>query len=145
MRRDMALPLALLIAASAIAACQSADALTAAPTPVTLSGPAAGAIAGDITSRLAEQVPSAATPLLVKPDQGDFAVALSAALKGWGYHVTTAASPDAKPMRLDYALYDVDGQVFAQLDTPSIVVSRAYVASATGAAPASPLSIMQRN
>lgn len=135
------------IVSAALAGCQTAaDGLTTGSTPIVISGPAASAIAGDITSRFAEQVPPASTTIQIKQDKTDFSVALEAALKGWGYTVTTSSSSaDPKAIRLAYALDGLDGQLLAQLSTPSIAVSRVYAASSTGATPASPLSVMQRN
>ncbi|MEF0944246.1 MULTISPECIES: conjugal transfer protein TrbH [Rhizobium] len=129
--------------------CQTAeDGLTTGSTPTTLTGSAASAIAGDMASRLAEQVgPAGTTTIKMEKDSSDFATALEAALKGWGYTVVTdgKVGKDVKPVELAYSLDDVDGQVLARLSTPSIALGRAYTATTGGAVPASPLSIMQRN
>ncbi|MCD2175092.1 conjugal transfer protein TrbH [Rhizobium sp. C4] len=129
-----------------LSGCQTAeDGLANTPT-TTASGPAASAIAGDLSSRLAEQVPPAATTLRLKSDRSEFAIALEAALKGWGYSVITdpAAKAD-KAVELAYSIQGADGQLMAQVSTPSIALGRVYLASATGATPASPLSIMHKN
>jgi hypothetical protein len=129
-----------------LSGCQTAgDGLATTPAPIA-SGPAASAIAGDISSRLAEQVPPGTTTLRIKPDHSEFAIALEAALKGWGYSVITdpAAKAD-KAVELVYSVQGADGQLLAQVSTPSIALGRVYLASATGATPASPLSIMHRN
>ncbi len=141
--------LVVIATATLISGCQTAeDELTTSSTPVTVSGPAASAIAGDMASRLAEQIgPAGTTALKMEKDSSDFATALEAALKGWGYTVITdgKVAKDVKPVELAYSIDGVDGQVLAQLSTPSIALGRAYTASATGATPASPLSIIQRN
>ena len=137
------------ITATMISGCQTAeDGLTTSSNPVAVTGPAASAIAGDMASRLAEQIgPAGATTLKMDKDSSDFATALEAALKGWGYTVITdgKVAKDVKPVELAYSVDGVDGQLLARLSTPSIALGRAYTATADGATPASPLSIMQRN
>ena len=101
-----------------------------------------------MASRLAEQIgPAGTTTLKMEKDTSDFAAALEAALKGWGYTVITdgKVGKDIKPVELAYSIDGADGQVLAQLSTPSVALGRAYSTSAAGATPASPLSIMQRN
>ncbi len=141
--------LAFVITATLISGCQTAeDGLTTSSTPVAVTGPAASAIAGDMANRLAEQIgPAGATTLKMDKDSSDFAIALEAALKGWGYTVITdgKVAKDVKPVELAYSVDGVDGQLLARLSTPSIALGRAYTATADGATPASPLSIMQRN
>lgn len=141
--------IAFIIATAMLSGCQTAeDGLTTSSTPTTLTGPAASAIAGDMASRLAEQIgPSGTITIKMQKDSSDFAAALEAALKGWGYTVITdgKAEKDVKPVELAYSIDGVDGQVLARLSTPSIALGRAYTATPAGAVPASPLSIMQRN
>ncbi|TCA69891.1 conjugal transfer protein TrbH [Rhizobium leguminosarum] len=142
--------LAFFIAAALLSSCQTADdALTTSSTPVAVTGPAASAIAGDMASRLAEQIGPAGATTTIKmgTDTSVFASALEAALKGWGYTVVTdgKVAKDVKPVELAYAIEGFDGQVLVQVSTPSIALGRAYTPTAAGAAPASPLSIMQRN
>jgi hypothetical protein len=82
----------------------------------------------------------------MNPDKSDFAVALEAAMKGWGYTVVTdTGAKDGKAVELSYSLQGMDGQLLARVSTSAIALGRAYTASSTGAVPASPLSIMQRN
>ncbi|MBB3137725.1 hypothetical protein FHS26_005490 [Rhizobium pisi] len=142
--------LAFFIAAALLSSCQTADdALTTSSTPVAVTGPAASAIAGDMASRLAEQIGPAGATTTIKmgTDTSEFASALEVALKGWGYTVVTdgKVAKDVKPVELAYAIEGFDGQVLVQVSTPSIALGRAYTPTAAGAAPASPLSIMQRN
>lgn len=141
--------LTFVITAMLVSGCQTAeDGLTTSSTPVAVTGPAASAIAGDMASRLAEQIGQAgATTLKMDKDSSDFATALEAALKGWGYTVITDGKvvKDVKPVALAYSIDGADGQLLARLSTPSIALGRAYTATAAGAVSASPLSIMQRN
>ncbi|KQV41260.1 conjugal transfer protein TrbH [Rhizobium sp. Root1204] len=141
---------AFFIAVALLSGCQTADdALTTSSTPVAVTGPAASAIAGDMASRLAEQIGSAGatTTIKMETNTSEFASALEAALKGWGYTVVTdgKVAKDVKPVELAYAIEGFDGQVLVQVSTPSIALGRAYTPTAAGATPASPLSIMQRN
>nr|CAD6437742.1 conjugal transfer protein TrbH [Rhizobium sp. Q54] len=141
--------LAFVITATLISGCQTAEnGLTTSSTSVAVTGPVASAIAGDMASRLAEQLrPASATTLKMEKDTSDFAAALEAALKGWGYTVIIdgKVAKDVKPVELAYSVDGIDGQLLARLSTPSIALGRAYTATAGGATPASPLSIMQRN
>ncbi|MCW0001779.1 conjugal transfer protein TrbH [Pararhizobium sp. YC-54] len=138
-----------LIAAALLSGCQTTeDGLTTSSTPVAVTGPAASAIAGDMASRLAEQIgPAGTTTIRIEKDSSDFTTALEAALKGWGYTVITdgKSGKDVKPVELAYSIDGFDGQVLARLSTPTIALGRVYTATASGAVPASPLSIMQRN
>ena len=142
--------LAYLIVVASLSGCQTTDhVLTASSTPVAVTGPAASAIAGDMASRLAEQIgpAGAKTTIRMDNDTSEFATALDAALKGWGYTVVTdrKITKDVKPIELSYSIGGFDGQVLARLSTPSVALGRAYTPTAAGATPASPLSIMQRN
>ncbi|MDH7804625.1 MULTISPECIES: conjugal transfer protein TrbH [unclassified Rhizobium] len=142
--------LAFFIAVALLSGCQTADdALTTSSTPTAVTGPAASAIAGDMASRLAEQIgpAGATTTIKMETDTSEFASALEAALKGWGYTVVTdgKVAKDVKPVELAYAIEGFDGQVLVQVSTPSIALGRVYTPTASGATPASPLSIMQRN
>lgn len=138
-----------LIVAALLSSCHTADdALTTRSTPVAVTGPTASAIAGDMANRLAEQIGRAgATTIKMEKDTSEFAAALEAALKGWGYTVVIdgKVANDVKPVELAYAIEGFDGQVLARLSTPSFAIGRAYTSTASGATPASPLSIMRRN
>lgn len=139
----------LLLTAGLLAGCQTPDdGLSTASTPPDISGPATSAIAGDMASRLAEQIgPAGSTTIRMKKDTSEFAVALEAALKGWGYTVVTDGKTETgvKPFPLEYAIAAADGHVLAQLSTPSIALGRAYTVTPAGATPSSALSMMQRN
>lgn len=131
-----------------LSGCQTPeDALTNSDA-IVINGATAGAIAGDMASRFAEQIgPASTTTIKMHTDTSDYAAALEAALKGWGYAVIVdgKAAKDQKPVELAWSIDSFDGQVLAHLTTPSIALARAYTPSAAGATPASPLSIMQRN
>lgn len=79
-----------------LAGCQStgADGLVTSNAPPEISGPAASAIAGDMVSRLAEQIGPGKATVVLKVDPSSFGQALEAALKGWA----TPWSPIRRPM-----------------------------------------------
>lgn len=141
--------IAAIIIASVLSGCQTADeTLTTSSTPGAVTGATASAIAGDMASRLAEQVGQAGTKTLkIEKDTSEYAAALEAALKGWGYTVIAdgKVGKDQKPVELAWSIDSFDGQVLARVSTPAIALGRAYTATSAGATPASPLSIMQRN
>lgn len=142
--------LSTVIAAGLLSGCQTADqGLRPSSDAGAVTGPAASAIAGDMVSRLAEQIgpATATTTIRMDKDTSEFAIALEAALKGWGYTVVTDKKlvRGIKPVELAYAAESFDGQILARLSTPSIAFGRAYTPTGAGAMPASPLSILQRN
>lgn len=141
--------IAAIIITAVLSGCQTADdTLTTNSTPITVTGATASAIAGDMASRLAEQVgPANTTTLKMDKDASEYAAALEAALKGWGYTVIAdgKAGKDQKPVEVAWSIDSFDGQVLARISTPAIALGRAYTATSAGATPASPLSIMQRN
>ncbi|NLS07307.1 conjugal transfer protein TrbH [Rhizobium sp. P32RR-XVIII] len=134
-----------------LAGCQTAtDGLSTSAAPADVTGPAAGAIAGDMAGRFAEQAGSRTTPIKLHKDTSEFAVALEAALKGWGFAIVTddkSANEKgaAKPVELTYSIVAADGQVLARLSTDAMELGRAYSVSNGVATPASPLSLMKRN
>ena len=138
-----------LIFAIALSSCQATDeALTTESTPSIITGPAASAIAGDMASRLAEQMgPAAKVPIKMDKDSSEFSTALEAALKGWGFAVITDGKVDktVKPIELAYSIDSADGQILARLWTPSVAISRVYAPTASGADPVSPLSKLEMN
>lgn len=138
-----------LIFAIALTGCQATDeALTTDSTPLVVSGPAASAIAGDMASRLAEQMgPVAKVPIKMDKDSSAFSTALEAALKGWGFAVITDGKVDkaVKPIELAYSIDSADSQILARLWTPSIAISRVYAPTAAGADPVSPVSKLEMN
>ncbi|MCP3468617.1 conjugal transfer protein TrbH [Bradyrhizobium sp. CCGUVB23] len=119
--------------------------LVASSAPPELSGPAASAIAGDMVTKFAEQVGPGDGTIILKPDGTPFGQALVTSLKSWGYAVATDQKTGAeKTIPLAYVLEFYDGQVLARLSTDGVELGRAYSATAAGASPASPVSVMQR-
>lgn len=136
------------VLAIALTGCQSlgTDGLAASDAPADISGPAASAIAGDMVSRLAEQIGPGTATVSLKQDSSPFGQALEAALKGWGYAVVTDQKTDGatRTVPLAYVLVPHEGQVLARLSTNSVELGRAYTLTQAGALPASALSVMQR-
>lgn len=131
-----------------LSGCQSmgTDGLVASNAPPEISGAAASAIAGDMVSRLTEQIGPGKATVALKPDVSPFGQALEAALKGWGYAVVTNQKTDSgtKIIRLAYVIVPFDGQVLVRLSTDSVELGRAYTVTPGGATPASALSLMRR-
>ncbi len=131
-----------------VSGCQSmdTDGLAASAAPQEISGPAAGAIAGDMVSRLAEQIGQGKATVALKQDGSPFGQALEAALKGWGYAVVTDQKTDSGSavIALAYVIVPYDGQVLARLSTSSVELGRAYTVTTSGATPASAVSLMRR-
>lgn len=135
------------LAGALLSGCQAMnpDGLVTSSAPPEISGPAASAIAGDMVSRLAEHVGPGTGTILLKPDGSPFGGALEESLKVWGYAVVSDQKSDGeKLIALAYVIDSHDGQVLARLSTGSVDLGRAYTTTATGAAPSSPLSVMQR-
>ena len=131
-----------------LSGCQSMDTsgLATSAAPPEISGPAAGAIAGDMVSRLAEQIGQGKATVALKQDGSPFGQALEAALKGWGYAVVTDQKTEsgAAVVPLAYVIVPYEGQVLARLSTSSVELGRAYTVTRSGATPASALSLMRR-
>ncbi|MEO6947722.1 MAG: conjugal transfer protein TrbH [Nitrobacter sp.] len=124
----------------------SAGGLVASSAPPDLTDPAASAIAGDMVTKLAEQVGPGTGTIILKPDGSPFGLALETSLKSWGYAVATGQKTGGdKTIALAYVIQSYDGQVLARLSTGSIELGRAYAATASGATPSSPLSVMRRS
>ena len=141
--------IATVIITAILSGCQTADdTVTTSSTPIAVTGATASAIAGAMASRLAEQVgPAGTTTLKMDKDTSEYAAALEAALRGWGYTVIAdgKVGKDQKPVEIAWSVDSFDGQVLARVSTPAIALGRAYTATSAGATPASPLSVMQRN
>ena len=119
--------------------------LVASTAPTEMTTLVASAIAGDLVPRLAEQLGQGKATIVLKPDSSAFGAALEAALRTWGFAVTTDEEvKDQNAIRLAYVLAPVDGQILARLTTGSLEIGRIYTTSGTGANPASPISVMQR-
>ena len=131
-----------------LSGCQSmgTDSVVASSAPPEISGPAASAIAGDMVSRLAEQIGPGKAAVALKTDTSPYGQALEAALKGWGYAVVTDQKTDSSTtvIPVAYVILTADGQVLARLSASSVELGRAYSVTASGATPASALSLMRR-
>ena len=138
-----------LLTISLLSGCQTGDDLLADPSdPVSVSGPTASAIAGDMASRFAEQLrPAETTIFTMDKDTSEYAAALEAALKGWGYSILIdeKVSTDSKPIEIAWSIDRFDGYILARVSTPTVAIGRAYTPTSAGAIPASPLSVMRRN
>ena len=140
--------IAVVLVVAALAGCQTiaSDGLVTSSAPTEISGPAASAIAGDMVTRLAEQVGPGTGTIILKPDGSPFGQALETSLKSWGYAVATDQKTDGQTLiPLAYVIDSHEGQALARLSTNSVELGRAYRVTAAGAAPTSPLSIMRRN
>ncbi len=145
-------PIRLLAAACTVAillsGCQSRDSegLVTSAAPPEVSGQAAGAIAGNMVSRLAEHIGQGKATVVLKQDGSPFGQALEAALKGWGYAVVTdqKTESDATVVPLAYVIVSYQGQVLVRLSTSSVELGRAYTVTTSGATPASAVSLMRR-
>lgn len=131
-----------------LAGCQTAGqgSLIVSDAPTEMSGPAASAIAGEMVSRLAEQVGPGAATIALKQDGSPFGEALETALKGWGYAVVTDQKTEGGTsiVPLAYMIVPFEGQVLARISIADVELGRAYSVTAAGAAPMSPVSVMRR-
>jgi hypothetical protein len=119
--------------------------LVASSAPPDLSGPAASAIAGDLVTKFAEQVWPGSGTIVLKRDGSPFGQALETSLRSWGYAIATDQKTGAeKTIPLAYVIESYNGQILARLSTAHVELGRAYAATAAGASPASPLSVMRR-
>ncbi|MGI2036159.1 conjugal transfer protein TrbH [Rhizobium panacihumi] len=144
-------PTAFIFIVLSLSACHtSTEGLPESIAPSKITGPAASTIAGDMAARYAEQAGSTGATIRLRSEASDFAVALEAALKGWGYVVVTDdtqtnGQKNTERVELAYSLVSTDGQVLARLSTDTLEIGRAYSVSNDVATPASPLSLMKRN
>lgn len=131
-----------------LSGCQSMDTggLATSAAPPEISGPATGAIAGDMVSRLAEQIGQGKATVALKQDGSSFGQALESALKEWGYAVVTDQKTDSGSavIALAYVIVPYEGQMLARLSTSNVELGRAYTVTTSGATPASALSLMRR-
>lgn len=139
----------LVFVAAFVCSCQgTGGALTENSTSPPVTSSAASAIAGDMAGRLAEQIGKPETTTIrLDTEKTDYAIALEAAFKGWGYRVVAEGTTDGpqKPIDVSCALDSFDGQLLASLSTSAIALARTYAVTSAGATPSSPLSIMRRN
>lgn len=137
--------LGMLFCTIALAGCQTLGGagLIASSAYSGLSPEAANAIAVDMVGRFAEHVGPGSTTIQLKVDGSAFGQTLEASLKGWGYAVATDQKAEGSNLvPLAYVVDTFDNNVLARLSTSSLTLTRIYAVTATGAAPASPLSVM---
>lgn len=136
---------ALVLAASHLAGCQSADHAGMIPSSayIGLSPEAADAIAGDMVGRLAERVGPGSATIRIEPDGSAFGKAIEASLRAWGYAVATDQEIEhANLVPLAYVVDTFETSVMARLSTRTLNLTRLYSVTATGATATSPLSVM---
>ena len=110
-----------------------------------LSAEAASAIADDMTSQLADHVGPGTTTIALKGDNASFGPALEASLRTKGYAVLTGQiTDDASVVPLAYVIDPFESGVLVRVSTARLELTRVYAPNATGAALASPMSVMQR-
>lgn len=138
---------ALALSLGALAACTTTggSALVDSMVAADLSAEAARAIADDMVSQLADHVGPGTTTIALKGDDEPFGPALEASLRTKGYAVLTGqATDDASVVPLAYVIDPFESGVLVRVSTARLELTRVYAPGATGAAPASPMSVMQR-
>ena len=130
-----------------LAACATTggQALVDSQVSVEISTEAARAIADDMVSQLADHVGPGTTTIALKGDDASFGPALEASLRAKGYAVLTGQiTDDASVVPLAYIVNPFESGVLVRVSTARLELTRIYAPNATGAAPASPMSVMQR-
>ena len=130
-----------------LAACTTTggQALVDSQVSVEISTEAARAIADDMVSQLADHVGPGTTTIALKGDDASFGPVLEASLRVQGYAVLTGQiTDDASVVPLAYVIDPFESGVLVRVSTAKLELTRVYALSATGAAPASPMSVMQR-
>ena len=132
---------------SILAACQTMTGAGLSTSQVTaeLTPESASAISEDMVAKLAEQIGPGSTTIALRADGSEFGAALEASLRSWGYAVVTDQETGASVTEpLAYVVDPFEGGVLVRLSTRQAELTRMYMLTAEGAAPASPLSVMQR-
>ena len=130
-----------------LAACTTTggQALVDSQVSVEISDEAASAIANDMVSQLADHVGPGTTTIALKGDDVSFGPALEASLRTKGYAVLTGQiTDDTSVVPLAYIIDPFESGVLVRVSTARLELTRVYAPNATGAAPASPMSVMQR-
>jgi hypothetical protein len=140
--------IAALLLTITLAACQTLGDTGLVRSTVTtdLTPVVADAIAADMAGRLAEQIGPGNTTLGLTLDGSVFGQVLEASLKSRGYAIVTDhETGDTAILPLAYVVDDFEGSLLVRLSTPALELTRVYKASATGAEPVSPLSLLARS
>lgn len=135
-----------IVLTSLLSACQTLGQAGLIQSTVTaeLSPEAANSIASDMVGRLAEQAGPGGTTIRFTPDGSVFGQALKASLQDWGYALVTDQKTDeASILALAYTVDEFEGAVLVRLSTARFDLTRMYKPGTDGAAPVSPLSILQ--
>ena len=130
-----------------LAACTttSGPALVDSMVAADLSAEAASAIADDMVSQLADHVGPGTTTIALKGDDELFGPALEASFRAKGYAVLTGQDTnEVSAVPLAYVIDPFASGVLVRVSTTRLELTRVYAPNATGAAPASPMSVLQR-
>jgi hypothetical protein len=106
-----------------------------------MTAPAAKVVADDVVGSIKPLVGPPNTSVDLAIDDRNFGIALREALSKAGYRIGREAGGSG----MSYSVVNVDGQAFVRVTTPSFEFTRAYAFTATGANPASPVSLMRRS
>ena len=131
-----------------LAACQTLGGTGLVRSTVTaeLAPVVADAIAADMAGRLTEQIGPGNATLALTLDGSVFGQALEASLRGRGYAIVTDhKTGSTATVPLAYVVDDFEGSLLVRISTPAVELTRMYNASATGAEPVSPLSLLVRS
>lgn len=110
-----------------------------------LSAEASQIIAADMTARLTEIAePGSAGAVSLAGDDTTFATALETSLTQAGYKIANDKEDNAGSLQIAYVVEEFEGNVLARLSTQSADLGRVYSITATGAEPASPVSIKRK-
>ncbi len=110
-----------------------------------ISDLAARAIADDMVSQLADHVGPGTTSIAITGDDASFGPALEASLRAKGYAVLTGQdTDDTSAVPLAYVIDPFESGVLVRVSTARLELTRIYAPNATGADPASPMSVLQR-
>lgn len=110
----------------------------------TVTAGVAAAIAGDMADRLSERLSPAGQVRLLGA-ASEFGQALAVSLKASGYAVIDGGSAGEKATELSFTLDRSEVGLLASLSTKRLRLARLYAVTGSGAAPASPLSVMTFN
>ena len=141
---------AALFCLSVLAGCQTMGGTGLIQSGVTAELPAeaASSIAEDMVGRLAVHIGPGNTTIALRGNDTVFGPALEASLRDKGYAVVTDQATDGAIVEpLAYTVDPFEGGVLVRISTLKVELTRMYAlgtTGATGAVPASPLSVMQR-
>jgi len=98
-----------------------------------------------MVSQLADHVGPGTMTIELKGDDASFGPALEASLRAEGYAVLTGQDTDeVSAVPLAYVIDPFESGVLVRVSTARLELTRVYAPNATGADPASPMSVLQR-